>query len=151
MSPLLPAMEVPELNTSLPLVPATPAFAVVMTTLPLLLAVPSPETNKIKPPVAPVLRPAATDTSPPSPLVPLPTTRLTLPPRPAVAAPVPTRIAPLVPAVAAPELKTKAPLAPAAPPLLLAMRMEPLLDAVPSPLVILTDPPVFALLRPACT
>ena len=65
----------PELNTSCPLTPATPAFAVRIVTEPLLDAVPSPVSRLIAPPVCTVLDPDSTPKRPPEPLLPLPDAR----------------------------------------------------------------------------
>jgi hypothetical protein len=50
-APLFPPLEDPVLNTSAPLPPVAPAFMVRMVTVPLLLAVPSPEDRLSAPPV----------------------------------------------------------------------------------------------------
>ena len=86
-APLLPVFDVPELNTSIPLAPPAPPFALRITTLPLLVCVPSPLINTSEPPVRIVLRPPITLATPPAPLVPLPTLTVTAPPVPPVAAP----------------------------------------------------------------
>ena len=82
--PVAPPLDVPELSTSMPDAPVEPAFALRNTSLPLVLAVPSPVSILTKPPVDTVLRPASTLTEPPAPLVPLPTVTLTEPPVPPV-------------------------------------------------------------------
>jgi len=56
-SPLLPPLALPELNTSMPLTPDTPALKLRIETMPLLLAVPSPLPMLTAPPVLIVLRP----------------------------------------------------------------------------------------------
>jgi hypothetical protein len=48
-----------------------------------------------------------------------------------------------------PELKTKEPLDPTDPEFKERINIEPLVDAVPSPLEIVTAPPVRVVLRPA--
>jgi len=60
---------------------------------------------------------------------------------------------PLLPELLLPELKVSIPLAPDVPALMLRTMTMPLLDAVPSPLAMLNDPPVMLVLRPAkaCT
>ena len=58
MAPELPELDVPELNTSMPLLPAVPALADLMLTMPLDVAVPSPDAMLTVPPVLTVLRPA---------------------------------------------------------------------------------------------
>ena len=63
----------PELNTSMPLTPLTPELADRMLTMPLDVAVPSPDARLTAPPVLTVLRPAWASTEPPAPDVPLPT------------------------------------------------------------------------------
>jgi len=50
-APLFPALALPELNTSMPLTPETPAFMLRMFTMPLLVAVPSPLERLNAPPV----------------------------------------------------------------------------------------------------
>ena len=87
--PLFPPFDVPVLNTSIPLEPDAPEFALRITMLPLVDAVPSPLCTLSAPPVVTVLRPESTLTAPPEPLVPLPTLMLTMPPRPPVATPEP--------------------------------------------------------------
>ena len=57
--PLFPAFDVPVLNTSIPLDPDAPEFALRITMLPLVDAVPSPLCTLRAPPVVAVLRPAA--------------------------------------------------------------------------------------------
>ena len=56
--PLLPSFEDPVLNTKLPLEPETPEFEERTATMPLLVAVPSPVSSFMTPPVDVVLRPA---------------------------------------------------------------------------------------------
>ncbi len=148
MKPLFPLLEEPELNTSDPLLPATPAFMLRMVTVPLLEAVPSPLDKLRTPPDAAVLRPESTCTLPPTPQVPLPTVTRIMPPRPSVTAPDPSTTAPLFPLLEDPELNTSDPLPPAIPALKLRMVTEPLLVAVPSPEDKLTAPPVCKVLRP---
>ena len=53
--PVLPELEVPELNTITPLTPDEPAFAVRTVIAPLVVAVPSPVVIEIEPPVRTVL------------------------------------------------------------------------------------------------
>ena len=67
---------------------------------------------------------------------------LTMPPRPPVDTPDPRYRAPLFPSLAEPELNTSRPLAPVAPEFALRTAITPLLVDVPSPLSMLTDPPV---------
>ena len=85
-APELPVFDVPELNTSIPLAPPAPPFALRITTLPLLVCVPSPLISTSAPPVDIVLRPASTLAAPPAPLVTAELT-VTAPPVPPVAAP----------------------------------------------------------------
>ena len=75
-SPLAPELDVPELNTSIPLTPVEPAFAVRRKTSPLDVASPSPLNTATLPPLTAVLAPAATCTAPPD-NVPMPPVRLT--------------------------------------------------------------------------
>ena len=133
----------------MPDTPVEPAFALRYTSLPLVLAVPSPVSILTKPPVDAVLRPASTLTEPPAPLVPLPTVTLTEPPVPPVAAPDPIRSVPVSPELEVPELNTSMPVAPVLPAFALRMIRSPLDDPVPSPLVTATEPPVHGALRPA--
>ncbi|MEC8428447.1 MAG: hypothetical protein VXZ35_08475, partial [Pseudomonadota bacterium] len=114
-APLFPLLADPELNTSRPLTPFVPAFALRIEITPLLVAVPSPLSKLSAPPVFTLLRPDSTLTPPPDPLVPLPTLMLTMPPRPPVATPDPRYSAPLLPVTADPELNTSRPLTPASP------------------------------------
>jgi len=137
------------LKINLPDTPEVPALAVTITTLPLVVAVPSPLESESKPPVTTVLVPATTCNDPPEPLVPLPTDNEIRPPRPAVAAPDPRTMLPLFPALLLPELNTNEPLVPAFPALMERTSTMPLLVAVPSPLAMLTAPPVCTVLRPA--
>jgi len=58
--PELPLLVEPELKISTPEVPLTPALAVRMMAMPLVVAVPSPALTLNTPPVWTVLRPAAT-------------------------------------------------------------------------------------------
>jgi hypothetical protein len=102
-APELPLDADPDEKTSMPLEPASPEFALRITTDPLDDAVPSPLPRLNAPPVAKVLRPDASCMIPPAPLVPLPTVIDTDPPVPAVAVPVESSRAPLLPLVAIPE------------------------------------------------
>jgi hypothetical protein len=63
--PLTPLDAVPELNTSAPLMPTTPAFADRTVTAPLLVAVPDPLATSIAPPVLEAPTPPDTVTEPP--------------------------------------------------------------------------------------
>jgi hypothetical protein len=58
IAPLLPLLALPELKTSMPLLPASPAFVLRIVTMPLVVAVPSPLPKLTAPPVLTVLRPA---------------------------------------------------------------------------------------------
>ena len=69
----------PVANQDAPPTPVVPALADRTVTLPLLVAVPSPEPNIKAPPVFTVLRPANACTLAPAPLVPLPTVSMTAP------------------------------------------------------------------------
>ena len=114
-APLLPVFDVPELNTSIPLAPPAPPFALRITTLPLLVCVPSPLISTSEPPVRIVLRPPSTLAAPPAPLVPLPTLTVTAPLVPPVAARANQGAVPLGPPFDVPELSTSMPRRPAAP------------------------------------
>jgi hypothetical protein len=70
----------------------------------------------------------------------------TLPPVPAVAAPLPIAIAPVLPELDVPELNVSAPLKPAVPAFAVRIVIAPLVVAVPSPVVIETEPPVTTVL-----
>eukprot|EP00952_Eustigmatos_sp_NYUAD-ZCMA_P012968 51812-Eustigmatos_ZCMA.PRE.1 len=56
--------------------------------------------------------------------------------------------APLLPLLVVPELNTSRPLAPEVPALAVRMVTEPLLDALPAPVVTSIDPPVAVELSP---
>jgi hypothetical protein len=146
--PLFPAFAVPLLNTNMPLAPVSPALAVRIFTDPLVFVVPSPLSRVTDPPVTLVLRPACIRKYPPDPLLPLPTAKLIAPPRPPVAAPDPIITKPLFPELAVPLLNTNMPLAPVPPALAVRIFTDPLVVKVPSPLHIVTDPPVTTVLRP---
>ena len=133
IAPELPPFALPELKTSRPLEPETPAFAVTKIIAPLDACVPSPLQITTLPPEAYVDRPAMRVIAPPLPLVPEPTAKLIPPPRPPVAAPVPIMIAPLLPSFELPELKKSLPVEPAAPAFAVFTMMTPLDVAVPSP------------------
>jgi len=149
--PVLPELLLPELNTNEPLVPAFPALMERTSTMPLLVAVPSPLAMLTAPPVLMVLRPAYICIEPPAPLVPLPTTTVTDPPRPLTATPVPMAMLPVLPELLDPELKYNDPLAPVVPAFKLRIMTTPLVDAVPSPDEMRMVPPVTAVLRPEDT
>ena len=83
---------------------------------------------------------------PPAPLVPLPTVIVIEPPVPAVAAPDPIQTVPVVPELEVPELNVSAPLAPIVPAFAVRTTIRPLVVAVPSPVVIETEPPVTTVL-----
>ena len=51
IEPLLPELDVPELNTSTPLTPVAPALALRIVIAPLLLVMPAPPTTPTAPPV----------------------------------------------------------------------------------------------------
>jgi hypothetical protein len=142
MAPELPDEVVPVLNTSAPLAPDTPAFALRTLTIPELVAVPSPVPALMVPPVFTVLRLALTSTNPPDPLVPLPTVMSTAPLRPLVDAPLPRTKAPEFPELVVPVLNTSIPLTPDAPVFAVRMLTTPDDVAVPSPEPKLTEPPV---------
>jgi hypothetical protein len=146
---VFPLEELPELNTSIPLVPASPEFMLLIVIMPLVVSVPSPLAIRTAPPVFTELRPANPCNEPPTPLVPLPTVSNIIPDRPSVAAPVPILRPPLLPLLLLPELNISMPLVPSSPAFIERMVIIPLLVAVPSPLPIPTAPPVFTVLRPA--
>jgi hypothetical protein len=56
--------------------------------------------------------------------------------------------APLLPSLAVPELKTRRPLTPDTPLFAVLMKMDPLVDAVPSPDKMASAPPVWTVLVP---
>ena len=72
-------------------------------------------------------------------------------PLPRVAAPLPIEIEPLVPELLVPELNTNTPLTPVAPAFALLIVIEPLVLAIPAPVVIPTAPPVCTVLCPDVT
>jgi hypothetical protein len=129
--PVVPELDVPELKTSTPLAPLSPALAVRMTTAPLDVAMPWPPTIPTAPPVRTVLSPDATVIAAPAPLLPLPTVMLMAPPLPPVAASEPMETDPVVPELEMPELKTSTPLTPAAPALAERIVTAPLDVAIP--------------------
>jgi hypothetical protein len=112
MDPLVPELAVPELNTSTPLAPAFPAFAVVTNREPLELKPPAPLEISTFPPARSPEAPASRTSRPPAPLLPLPTVILTRPPFPKPATPVPIETDPDVPELDVPELNSRAPLVP---------------------------------------
>ena len=69
-----------------------------------------------------------------------------MPPVPAVAAPLPIEIVPVLPELAVPELNVITPLTPDEPALAVRIVMAPLVDSVPSPVVIEIEPPVRTVL-----
>ena len=142
--PLFPFFAEPELNTSRPLDPSTPALLLHIITFPLLVCVPSPDLTTREPPDAIALRPDDKPTSPPEPLVPRPTLISIAPLRPDVLAPLPITIVPEFPIALVPELNASCPLLPVTPPFADATRTDPLLVCVPSPLLIVILPPLDA-------
>ena len=62
-APVLPIFDEPALNTSNPLAPLVPAFALRIATPPLLVAAPSPDVTNAAPPLWTVLRPATTQSA----------------------------------------------------------------------------------------
>lgn len=89
--------------------------------------------------------------SAPLPLVPEPAVMRMAPLLSEKAVPEPTPTAPLFPEVVLPELKTRYPLSPQPPELALCTCKIPLLEIVPSPVSIVTMPPLFERLRPDVT
>ena len=65
IEPELPELDVPELNTSIPLIPAVPAFTERIMTDPLDVAVPDPDRMVMVPPVSVVPTPPARSSIPP--------------------------------------------------------------------------------------
>jgi hypothetical protein len=156
-APLFPELDVPVLNIIMPLIPAAPAFDVLITIVPLLDTVLYPLSNDTRPPVIDDDKPPDTYISPPIPLSPLPTTMDTDPPRPDIVLPVPsvnepllplvdvpdpTLIEPLPPELALPVLRINTPLCPLCPAFEVAIKIDPLDVFVPYPLVIDTLPPL---------
>ena len=151
IDPAFPPAAVPELKTSIPLLPATPALLVRSTIVPLLDAVPSPDSSRSRPPDAIELRPEDSDNKAPAPLVPIPPLSVTNPLRLVVATPEPMQIIPEFPPADDPELKQSKPLDPDAPPFADRTNSAPLLVAVPSLAIKLRQPPVIVVLRPEAT
>ena len=89
-----------------------------------------------------MLSPADSTIWPPAPEVPVPTVIETAPPRPPVATPDPMYSAPVLPPLDVPDEKTSLPLPPLAPEPAVRMVIAPLLAVEPSPLTMLTAPPV---------
>jgi hypothetical protein len=129
--PLVPLLDVPELKTSTPLTPVSPALADATVIAPLDVAIPSPLVTPMEPPVWTVLCPEVTVTIPPDPLIPLPTVMLMAPPLPPVASPDPIETEPVVPELDEPELKTSTPLTPVSPAFAERMVIAPDDDAMP--------------------
>lgn len=142
MEPVVPELDVPELNKSRPLTPLCPALEVRIAMAPLVLAIPWPLDTPTEPPVATVLWPAEIVRRPPAPLLPLPTEILSAPPLPPVEAPDPIEIEPVVPELEVPELNCRYPLTPLSPAFAVRMVMAPLLEAEPYPLRMTILPPV---------
>ena len=107
--------------------PDAPEFALRITMLPLVDAVPSPLCTLRAPPVVAVLRPDSTLMAPPDPLVPLPAVTPKVPPQPKVATPVPKETHPLFAPFDVPELNLSWPLNPVVPALAETTEMLPLL------------------------
>ena len=142
MEPEVPELDVPELKTSTPLTPVSPAFDVRIVIAPLEAALLEPLARAIAPPVATPLSPAVSVTMPPAPLLPLPTVMLIVPPLPPVAVPLPIEMEPDEPEFAVPELNTSTPLTPASPALEVRIVIAPLVLAMPCPLSMPMEPPV---------
>ena len=147
--PEFPREAVPALKVMHPETPVLPLFTATMRRIPLVRAVPSPDTTSMAPPVWLRPRPAMLAACPPCPLVPLPAANRMEPARPPVAAPDPTLTAPAFASAAEPELKTSAADEPRSPALGMATRMKPLVEMAPSPAVIARHPPVPLQARPA--
>lgn len=146
-----PKADDPVLKIRQPLRPELPPFDVRRANCPLLVTVPSPALSFIIPPTADVDRPDSTRKMAPALLVPLPTVTQIQLPRPAVELPDATVTVPLFPALENPELKRRCPLVPTKPLFTDDNRSIPLLNVVPSPLVITSAPPDAIVLRPdAC-
>jgi len=123
MYPVLPDLDVPLLNKTLPDTPIDAAFPVLIVSepepalglLPLWMVTAPPNANPVEmppnmfiaPPAnAPDVEPALIKMSPPAPLRPWPTMMLMLPPLPPVAIPLDSTIHPLFPDTVVPELST---------------------------------------------
>jgi hypothetical protein len=81
--PVVPELDVPELNVITPLTPDVPAFAERIVIAPVVVAVPSPDVSVIAPPVCLAPRPAVSCIAPPRPpsvLLPNPEETLIEPP-----------------------------------------------------------------------
>jgi len=96
-----------------------------------------------------VVSPAVIVIAPPSRVDPEPTLRINDPPFPLVAEPVATLIKPLVPELVVPLEKINDPEIPVVPALTVCNTTEPLLVDVPTPVLILIEPPVSGVLVPA--
>ena len=129
--PVVPDVDVPELNASKPDTPASPALEDAIVIAPLVLAMPCPLATPTVPPVRTVLWPDCTRISPPVPLLPLPTLMLRAPDLPPVDAPVPIEIDPDVDVLDVPELNASMPLAPAVPAFAERILTTPLLVGIP--------------------
>jgi hypothetical protein len=149
IEPVVPELDVPELNWRRPLTPFVPALEVRMLMAPLVVALLSPLVTPTAPPVETVLSPAAMSTPPPTPLSPVPTPIWTVPPFPPVAGPEPINTDPVVPELDVPELNVRRPLTPFVPAFEVRIEIEPLDVARPRPLSMPTAPPVSTVLSPA--
>jgi hypothetical protein len=105
----------PEEKESAPLIPAVPAFAVLIITLPLLLAVPDPLCIDRAPPVPDDDIPALSRIVPPSAAEPVPPLTRIFPDLPAAAFPEESFTLPDEPALVVPEENVRLPLTPAVP------------------------------------
>jgi hypothetical protein len=148
--PVVPELEVPELNTNTPLTPLAPAFEVLMSMAPDVLELPTAPVIPIAPPEAVELAPAPIKIKLPS-SVPSPTVMLKAPPLPSAAEEEPIDRNPEVPDVDDPELNTSTPLVPAIPEFDDLIVRAPLVVAVPWPATMPTAPPVWTVLSPDAT
>ena len=149
--PLFPLFDVPVLNTSIPLDPEAPEFALRITMLPLVVAVPSPLCTLNAPPVhRAAARQHAQSAARPARAAANTDTHHAAAARPSQR-PSPTYSAPLLPSTRCARAEHQRPLAPSAPEFALRIEITPLLVAVPSPLSRLSAPPVCTVLRPDST
>lgn len=143
MAPLLPEVALPVLSTKMPLTPAVPAFAVCMSSAPLLDAVPNPLLIDTMPPVAVNDVPAESVMLPPETVSASPTDTYTSPPRPELAVPDRMNNAPLFPELEVPVARVNVPLTPEVAAFAVCTSMAPLLEpvAVLKPVIMETTPP----------
>jgi hypothetical protein len=132
--PEVPLLVVPVENVSAPLIPNVPAFGVVITTDPVLVAVPRPDNRETNPPCAPVEDPPIIETKPPC----------AFPAAFPAAAPVFKDNMPDEPELVVPVINASVPLTPLVPALADLIVIDPEVFLFDDPALMLTLPPVLA-------